>query len=1123
MAILVLLLAVGLEASAQEAGGGKRAAERAGASQLFGTVSLDLQGVRLEDALAAIDGQAGLGLQYSSRVVPLDRRVTVRGENLTVEQALEEVLRGTGVEPVVSPTGAVLLVRQRQEAGRIVGRVVDATTGEAVASAEVLVKGTRFAAVAGADGRYVISGVPAGTYVVEVRRIGYAPARRDGVVVGAASVTVDFRLQPSVINLEGLVVTGVVDPIALNKIPFSVGKLAEEQLPVPAGDALSVLSAKVPGVVVQPSGPPGGEQYIQIRSPTVISKAGNPMYVVDGVILSDDSKPVDIDALDIESVEVVKGAAAASLYGSRAAAGVIAITTKRGKGLEKGTTRITARSEYGVNNIERTIDLNDSHWYKVNEQGEFVDAAGNPVRAANKRVVAEDRISDKPYTGPTYDNFAKFFHPGTFLLNSVSVAQNADKTNFFASFTNHRTSGVLRTHEGYERNTLRANLDHTLRDNLELSLTFAHVRAHNVDIVGSPFFDLLQFPPDVDLGAKGPDGEYIPYPDSTIATSNPIWRQTANEDYTDRMETLARGVLRFRPASWLRLEADVGYDRNDTNSQMYTPRGTPTGPTGESTGSIRRDALSSDALNVAASASAMHRFGDQLTARVTLRGLMERQKSVGFNAQGRNLFVTGVPRIGIGQDRPTVNSQQTEIRSSGYFVQAGLDYQGKYIGDFLFRRDGSSLFGPGNRWNNYYRAAVAYRLTEEPWWPLEAFDEFKLRASVGTAGGRPGFTDQYEVYLASYLSVNRSTLGNKRLKPSFTREVELGLDVAAFDRLLLELTYASQVSTDQIVQMPQPAATGFKYRWENAGTIEGQAYEANLQLEVYRGRDVHWSMNLMADRTRNKITEWDRPPFISGLTRHAEGVQRGDIYGYRYARNVSELPAVHAGSADAFQVNDDGFLVPVGQGNSWRDGLAKGLWGTTVTIDGVDYAWGLPITVKTKTGDADSLMLLGNMAPDVRMGYGNTVRWKDLTFYGLLEWQIGGLVHNATQQRLYQALRAGDVDQAGKADEAKKPIDYYLRLGGTGTTVLDHFVEDGGFLKLRELSVRYSPSPEVLGRWGLTRLGVERLSLSLIGRNLFTFTGYTGFDPEVGSIFYRQDNFGYPRYRTITGSVEVVF
>lgn len=209
----------------------------------------------------------------------------------------------------------------------------------------------------------------------------------------------------------------------------------------------------------------------------------------------------------------------------------------------------------------------------------------------------------------------------------------------------------------------------------------------------------------------------------------------------------------------------------------------------------------------------------------------------------------------------------------------------------------------------------------------------------------------------------------------------------------------------------------------------------------------------------------------------------------------------------------------IGTSGSWKD-ISN--FGKTVTIDGVAYNWGLPITMKTTTG-ADSIMKIGTSTPRLRMGWGNNVRWKSFAFYGLFDWQLGNNVYNATKQRLYQYSRSGDVDQYGKADEAKKPIDYYLRLYSSNNNV-SAFVEPASFLKLREVSVKYSPSNSLLSRAKLDRLGAERMSVALIGRNLMTWTRYTGYDPEVGNAINRYDvTTNYPLYRTITGSVEIVF
>ena len=193
------------------------------------------------------------------------------------------------------------------------------------------------------------------------------------------------------------------------------------------------------------------------------------------------------------------------------------------------------------------------------------------------------------------------------------------------------------------------------------------------------------------------------------------------------------------------------------------------------------------------------------------------------------------------------------------------------------------------------------------------------------------------------------------------------------------------------------------------------------------------------------------------------------------------------------------------------------------TIGTGNYAWGMPITAKDAAGNA-ALVQIGDGTPKFHWGVSNNVGWRDFSFYGLVDVQVGGDVYNQTNQRMYQYGRSADVDQTGKPQDLKKPVDYYVSLYAANAPT-DYFVENGGFVKLRELSVRYKLPRNVMG--ALSRVGARGASLSLIGRNLLTFTDYKGYDPEVSAsnrpTVIKLDSFGYPRYRTITGSVQVEF
>jgi hypothetical protein len=495
---------------------------------------------------------------------------------------------------------------------------------------------------------------------------------------------------------------------------------------------------------------------------------------------------------------------------------------------------------------------------------------------------------------------------------------------------------------------------------------------------------------------------------------------------------------------------------------------------------------------------------------------LERETADFFDATGTDLSVNDVPDLSTAQ---TTNVSQTfsEVRSEALIASAGFDWRERLIVDGLVRRDGSSLFGPDERNATYYRISGAWRMAQESWWPWRSVDEFKLRVSQGTAGGRPSFADQYETYAVGTGGIlSKETLGNRALKPERARETEVGLDVIAWNRVSLQLSYADTEVEDQLVQVPLSAVYGYTSQWQNAGTIKGSTVEATLQAQVLNRTHTGLYVGVLWDRGRHRVTEFERPCFRTATIGYrCAGETLGTMYGQRFLTSPDELPELHAGSRDQFQVNDDGLLVPVGPGGTFQDMN----WGTTVVIDGRSYAWGLPFLELDATGQA-VIGRIGDGNPDYNLGFNSTFRYKGLTVYGLMSIQVGGDIYNATQQRMFQNQRSGRQDQAGKPEELKKTVEYFNRVYN-GNTVNSFFVEDGTHAKLREVSVQYrltgSRTPF------LSRLGVQGLTLGLVGRNLLVISNYTGYDPEVGSVLNRLDDFVYPQYRTVTGRIEIEF
>lgn len=1016
---------------------------------------------------------------------------------------------------------AATSIAARAQTGRITGVVTDSAMGVPLSGVTVSVVGTNIGASTNEEGRYTITGVAAGTHAVEARRLGFALARRAGVAVaGGQTVTVDLKLTAVALHLQETVVTGVVDPTSGTKVPFTVGRINKEDAPVPPTDALAAVQGKVAGVSMVGPAQPGDGITMQLRTPSSISKNNSPLVVVDGVILSDvNASSADLNSLDIESIEIVKGAAGASLYGSRAANGVIQIRTARGAGLRSGQTQFTFRSEYGGSSMSNDVPRAQYHFYQTNAAGQYVNAAGAVVSRDNRVArPAATRFQDVAYVDPIYNPVKELFHPGGLMTNSFTIAQNGDKTNFLTTVSNQSQDGVIRDHGAYKRTDFRINLDHRPRDDVQFSVSAYHARSTREELDDNTFFNLTATAPDVNLLQPDPDGtKYIFQPDPAGVHPSPLYMAETEKNQTERVRTLGSTTLRYTPLSWLSVDANASYDRWDRNQTFFINRGVKTEnqATGDP-GSLTLRNNNTSALNASGSVNLLKDFG-KLTARTTARALVERQSDATETGTGTNFAVSGVQRLDAALSRNSTSSK-SDIRSEGYFFTAGADYDSRVILDGLVRRDASSLFGPGEQWHTYYRGSAAYRMAQESWWPFKRIGEFKLRASQGTAGTRPDFADQYETYtIGTNGTLAKNALGNRFLKPETARETEFGLDMIMDNRYSLQVSQVFTRTTDELVQVPLPGAIGFTTQWQNAGTVVGRTLEATFEAQLLRRGNTSWRMSVNADRARHHISEYNRSCVRTAtISYRCVGEDLSSMWGNAFVHSIGQMPTTQQGTQGVFEVNDDGLLVAVGPGSHYTD---AGKWGTTVVSNGVTYNWGMPI-VRLDSAGQQAVVRIGSGNPRFHYGVANNVTWHKIQFYGLLDTQLGGNIYNQNNQRSYQYQRSADVDQAGKPDSLKKTIDYYSLIYN-GNAIEDWFVEPGGFVKLRELSVKYElPSAllsKIPGRKGMSA------SVSLVGRNLKTWTKYKGYDPEVGTVTNRLDSYNYPQYRNFTGVFQIVF
>ena len=1041
----------------------------------------------------------------------------------------------------------------------ISGSVVN-EEGEALIGANVIIYGLLLGASTDVDGNYsfqVPSANTGETVEFSVKYIGYSP-QVVTITLTEGLMTQDFVMSLDRLNLDEVVVTGVSEETPRKKLAFTVSEVGQDELTIAAGASpIANLQGKVAGVQVQAaSGGPGDAISVRLRGSTSLTGGSAPLYIVDGVVLG--ANQVDIDALDIENMEIVKGAAASSFYGSRAHNGVINITTQRGSNIPLNQTRVVVRNEYGVNNLSKNLVTNRSHNYATDAAGNFLNLGGEKNEcatclangygpgAALARNTHGESFYDTPYQGELYDAFSTFFTPGDTYINYVGISQNSTKTNFLASFTNTAEQGAIKGLQGLNRKSFRVNLDHRVRQNLTFSASGFYAQSSNdalrsdlaSDVAVNPFFGLMFTNPLVNLEARNEEGELIVQADPLAVEENPIYTIENADIAQERSRILGNFRVQFSPLSWMDIQSNFAYDRSDRDEKEFYDIGFATiDASSLNDGRVERRNATSEALNADATISARRTFGP-FTTRGQFKAQVEDFQSFTEFVIGTDLTTKGISDLSNveTEGEKLIGNGASTVRSEGYYATFGADYMDRYIVDLFGRRDGSSLFGAEERWQTYYRASGAWRISEEDFWSVDnPITELKLRSSIGTAGGRPRFEAQYETLTLNNGQLSKSTLGNRFLKPELQTEIEVGMDIGIQNRIFLELVYAQTTVKDQLLEVPLASYFGFGSRWQNAGDLATNTIEATVSGALIDRSDLFMDFSLTFDRTRQEITAFHSNPYLGGplgLFFIRDNERLGTMYGNLFITDTSQLPT--GTDASYFDLNDDGYLVPVGQGNSYTSGTgADGmvgtdddLWGTLVDVDGTSYRWGIPVKYYDEAEET-AIVEIANAVPNFSLGLNTTMSYKGISVYMLWGAQVGGDVYNFTKQWSYRDGRASDQDQGGKAEGDKKSITYYEVLYDA-TARNSHFVEDATYIKLRELSVGYTFNRRQLQR--VFGNSLHSIGISLIGRNLLTFADYTGFDPEVGSTagfgdatLGRVDNFNYPSYRTYRAKLEIQF
>ena len=1064
---------------------------------------------------------------YNTDLPGLNRKVTLDVKTADVQSILKTALKNSGLE--FSIQNQKILIRKKsavdqnlnkpdqqniQQAKTVHGTVVD-ETDMGLPGVAVVIKGTKKGTTTDFDGKYSIEALPDDILVFSF--MGYT---KKEIKVGNKT-KIDVKLEPSKNVLDEVIIAGVASGTSKKKMSVSVTKVKADQLNMTDQPSIAnALSGKIAGAQITSfNGSPGSGASIVLRGAKQLNGDGSLMVLMDGVLM--EGSLADINADDVASAELVKGAAASSLYGSKAANGVLVITTKRGKKLKKHETSVIIRNKASVQEIAKYLELAQHHPYElaldwlstdkytkynfVNYPADY-DGAWDP-RVQGDRVIKADAYMDLPYR-VNHDFQKELFTRGLSYTNYIGVAHSGEKTNMFLSFENYANQGIIIETGGYKRKSIRLNIDHKLSDKLKLSTSNNFISTHN-DFMGggtAAFFNALMLEPDANVYKKNPDGQkYYYYPSQwSQIVHNPLYDLWRKESYSEKMRYLGSFKANWKILKNLNFKNEYATEVQYYNSEHITPFGTYDG--------IENDHLRQTHGNMSRYDSRIisqtfrstlvykHNWDDiKFTGKLSY--LYESNQFRSYSTTPNSTFdLPDLPSFNYLSNTTTTDFHSKTL-ASDYFAIASVQYKDRYILDALFRRDGSSLFGPNQRWQNYYRFSGAYRVTKD--FKIPGVQELKLRAAYGIAGLRPGFSYQYETFQSvaggGYV---KNTLGNKNLKPSRSAEAEVGIDASFLDRFYLEATYSQTKTTDQFVLKPlAPMFGGFKFQWVNDGTVESKNFEALLNAKILK-KSIKWNAGLTFTKTNSMITQLGIPAFSTGprgAFRIAQGEAYGTMYGWDFVRTLDQMAQQLPAGEDIndYMVNRDGVVVK------------KADVGTVNEH---------PFHVLDADGN-NKIVPIGNVTPDFYMTFNSTVKYKKFTFYMLWRWKQGGDIYNATAQYLVRDLRHPMMDQIHTKPEDKKTVNYYQAL--YDADALNGFwVEDGTYLKLGEVSIFYNLDFKKTGTIGKY---VKRVKIGLSGNNLLTFSKYSGYDSEAGYKGFTFDNYGYPNFRKYTLSLEFKF
>ena len=1050
----------------------------------------------------------------------------------------------------------------------IKGTVIDKETKAPLPRASVSIPSLRLGAVTDKDGKFQFE-APVGEHNVEARFVGYEPKSLRVNVKAGEAAEVTFELSTQSIQTNQIVVIGLTGEVDKNTLGNAISSISGKDVAnVVSPSAIDAISGRVPGVsVTRNSGTPGAGTFITMRGRKSILGSSEPLYVVDGIVIDNTSlydgsgtvqfsnRAVDINPQDIESIEILKGASAAAIYGSQAANGVVLITTKRGKltSSDKPAT-ITFNSSVTIDEKSGNVPLQT----KYGQTTPFQE--GRPGSNTSYGKLLDPSV-------PVYDHSSDVFRTAVSHEQSLTISGGVPQFDYLINGTYSGIQGYVIGSE-LQRTNIRANIGATILPRLTLRSSNNYITTLN-DLpqdgsnTSGILLSSLRTPPEFD------NKNYL-YPDGTQRRygtyDNPIWTQHFNKFRSEINRFLHATDLKWQPLDWLSLDGRVGLDKYEYINKERLAVGSAASPNRQ--GSIDESRISHSQMNLDFGINAQNRWlEDQLFTTLVL-GSQTIWIDRSANSASATSTLPFFDEINAGATKDASSSKYKK-QVVGLFAQLTATWLDRLSLTLALRRDGSSAFGESQQFHYYPKVGFSYQLHKEGYFDAlrGIFSSARIRGSWGEAGsptlpdayqtnflyGTAGFFDPWgratTASRSGFIGIKPGggtssasfiVAGAKDILPELTIEKEAGLDLGFWDdKISLEFSYYHQAIFDMILNVPVPTSTGYDQQLKNAAEMWNEGFEISLRATPFASESFTWSTMINYSQNKNLVTKLSispvqKPTDVITLGGGFVGIQNvamvnqplGVFYGYGWLRDVNG------------NIVYSGEYIKTDENGAWvRD--ANGRVTKTTKDDPnaflLEDDYDLPL-IGSPIQDPNQ-QIIGNSNPDFLFSWRNDITlFKDFSISFLFDAMIGFDVWNGTRGALYNFGTHKDTEdrdepwfnQDGKpvinVSDPNNPVQakkiLYYRNHSNGFFINEPHIQKASYIKLRELTFEY--------RWrGLESWNINALAINFSARNLFKITDYQGYDPEVNTFSAAEgrgfDYFTLPQVRSYRIGLSIIY